>query len=602
MEIAVIDFETEGIQARPVYPPRAVGVAIKLPHRPAHYYAWGHPTGNNCTMHDAFRALRDIVRRGMPIVMHNAKFDLAVLSEGLGVDMPANHAIHDTMLLAFLNNPYEPTLALKPLAEKHLNLPPTERDAVRDWLVANRVCRANDKQWGAYIALAPGDLVGEYAIGDVDRTAKLFALLRAAVVGRNMGAAYDRERYLIPLLMENERMGVRVDIDALESDYSAYETAMGTAEVWLRDRLGRPDMNLDSDAQMADALESCGIVTDFALTATGKPSVSKATLTKDKFSDEQVFQVLGYRNRLQTCMGTFMGPWLETARKSRGRIFTNWRQIGATTGRMSSSPNFQNISKSWVDKPDGYVHPSFLALPELPLLRKYILPEEGHILIAADYAGQEVRVAAHFEDGALMEAYCADPRLDPHTFVQRTIKELTGRDYERRVCKMALFATLYGAGGTKLGSQLGISVAEGAQIKEALFAALPGIRAVDEELKHRAKIAAPFRTAGGREYFAEPPKFIDGAYRTFDYKCLNTIVQGSSADMTKAAMLRYDAMKRHGSLLLFVHDEIVLSVPEEHAQTEAAILINAMESAMPLDVPIIAEAKIGRNFASMETI
>jgi DNA polymerase-1 len=275
---------------------------------------------------------------------------------------------------------------------------------------------------------------------------------------------------------------------------------------------------------------------------------------------------------------------------------------------MSSTPNFQNMAKNWYDKPDGYRHPDFLqlpvpsgqAVPELPLLRKYILPEDGHVLVAADYSGQEVRVAAHFEDGSLMAAYNDNPKLDPHAFVRDAIKELTGRAYERRVCKVALFSTLYGAGALKLAEQLGCSQAEAAQIRQALFMALPGIREVDNELKQRARCGEPFRTAGGREYYCEPAKVVDGRYMSFEYKCLNTVVQGSSADMTKAAMLRYDSCKQHGNLLLQVHDELVLSVPVEHARTEAAILTNAMQDAMRLDVPVLAEAKMGYNFASMK--
>jgi DNA polymerase-1 len=595
----VFDMETEAIQPRPDYPPKPVSFAVKFPNRPTKFYAWGHPIGNNCSFEEAQTVLRHMLGRELPIVCFNTKFDMAVLEEGMGLSIPDACHIHDAMLLAHLSNPYEPTFALKPLAEKHLNLPPTERDAVREWLVENGVCKASDKNWGAYISLAPGDLVGPYAIGDVDRTARLFDKLYLDIERRNMVEAYDRERFLIPILHENEKRGVRVDLPLLESDFELYTEAMAKVEGWLRERLGVPDLNLDADQQMAKALRDNGIVKLFAQTKTGKDSVSKATLTKDKFTDEQVFLALGYRNRLQTCLSTFIGPWLTTAQKC-GRIYTSWRQLGAVTGRMSSTPNFQNMAKNWYDKPDGYAHPAFIDLPELPLLRKYILPEKGHVLIAADYAGQEVRVAAHFEDGALMQAYNDNPKLDPHDFVRGVIKELTGQNYERRICKVALFSTLYGAGARKLSEQLDCSQSEAAQIRQALFLALPGIKDVDAELKQRAKCGVPFRTLGGREYYCEPPKMIDGRHVAFEYKCLNTVIQGSSADMTKAAMIRYDALKKHGTLLLTVHDEVVLSVPAEHAATEASILIDAMQNAMTMDVPIIAEVKAGENFASMK--
>jgi DNA polymerase I len=95
---------------------------------------------------------------------------------------------------------------------------------------------------------------------------------------------------------------------------------------------------------------------------------------------------------------------------------------------------------------------------------------------------------------------------------------------------------------------------------------------------------------------------IDGRYCSFDYKLLNCLIQGSSADQTKAAMLRYDAARQHGTFLASVHDELLVSVPEEFAIDEAKILVDAMCAAMPLDVPVIAEAKTGPNFADLKEI
>ena len=593
MRYAVLDFETRAIAPRPDYPPVPVSFALRLPGREPRFYSWGHPSGNNCTYDEARATLATLLDRKLPIVFHNAKFDLAVMDERMGLQVPGWDLIHDTMILAHLSNPYEPTFALKPMAEKHLSLPPAERDAVRDWLIEHGVCRPNDKQWGAHIAEAPGDLVGAYAIGDVDRTALLFDKLHEDVTKRGMTAAYDRERALIPLLHANEKHGLRVALGSLEADYLVYSDAMARAEDWLRGRLGVPDLNLDANQQMAAALERAGIVTDFAMTATGKPSVSKATLTKDKFSDERVYQVLGYRNRLQTCLGTFMGPWLETARKN-GRIYTSWRQLGAVTGRQSSTPNFQNLIKSWrgFDMPEGF--------PVLPLLRRYILPDEGDVLIGADYSGQEVRVAAHYEAGSLREAYVENPKLDPHQFVVETIERLTGTRYDRHTCKTALFSWFYGAGVRTMADRLDCSEDSARMIRNALFMALPGIRDMDAELKQLARCNEPFTTLGGREYYCEPPKMIDGRIVSWEYKLLNYLIQGSSADMTKAAMLRYDSCRQHGRLLLTVHDELVLSVPAEHADTEARILTDAMENAMPMSIPLIAETKMGHNFAEMK--
>jgi DNA polymerase I len=487
MRYAVFD---EAIEPRPHYPPKPVSFALKLPGRATKFYSWGHPTGNNCTFEEARAALGNVLARGLPLVMHNAKFDLAVIEEGMGLAVPPAMLLHDTMILAHLSNPYEPTFALKPLAEKHLSLPPAERDAVRDWLVEHGIVKAGAKDWGAHISKAPGDVVEPYCVGDVDRTAQLFDKLYADVEKRGMVGAYDRERSLIPLLMANEKHGIRVDRWQLEADVRDYHYAMEDAEAWLRKRLKSPDLNLDADAQLAEALARCGVVASFAKTRTGRDSVSKKNLTFDKFTDKRVFLALGYRNRLQTALSTFMRPWLETAQASGGRIYTSWRQLGAVTGRMSSSPNMQNNPKDWYDKPDGYEHPTFLKLPELPLLRKYILPDEGEVLIDADFGGQELRVAAHFENGPLAEAYRANPKLDAHGFVEAEIAKVTSHVFQRRVRKAGLFLTLYGGGPKRLAEELRLPIDEATALWRAFKGALPGIWEMDEELKELAKLGA----------------------------------------------------------------------------------------------------------------
>jgi hypothetical protein len=172
--LIAIDFETEAIDNRPKYPPTPVGVAIAGdPNKAPVYYAWGHPTANNCDYDRARMELATYLEDPTcEYVFHNAPFDCSIIEEKLGLDVPWGR-VHDTMLLAFLTDPFG-ELSLKPLSEKLLGMPPDEQDSVRDWLVSHGACRANDKAWGAHIAKAPGDLVGTYAIGDVVRTLKLY--------------------------------------------------------------------------------------------------------------------------------------------------------------------------------------------------------------------------------------------------------------------------------------------------------------------------------------------------------------------------------------------------------------------------------------------
>jgi 3'-5' exonuclease len=170
--LVALDFESEAIEPRPKYPPKPVGLAVLVDGEDPVYWAWNHPIENNCTQDAAKSYLAALFQLDNEFVFHNAPFDCAIIEEQLGLKVPWER-VHDTMLLAFLNDPFG-ELSLKPLAEKLLGEPPTEQEAVRDWLIRHGVCRANDKAWGAYISKAPGNLVGTYAIGDVERTMKLY--------------------------------------------------------------------------------------------------------------------------------------------------------------------------------------------------------------------------------------------------------------------------------------------------------------------------------------------------------------------------------------------------------------------------------------------
>lgn len=627
-----IDFETGPIRNRPAYPPIPVGFSIMGPGAThSKYYAWGHPTKNNCTFERAQKVLQDVWNSSKPLLFHNAKFDIDVAQTHMGCGPLPWERIHDSMLLLFLVDPHSITLALKPAAEKWLGMPPVEQDAVKNWLLdhqgslreSGRLPKdvtlssasgpkpspsGEPQAWGAWICLAPGDLVGEYADGDVTRTRRLFDIMHQKVEEDGMLVAYGRDRELLPVLLDNERQGIHVDLEALREDAVRYTEAMATIDIYIRKRLGVPELNIDSNDKLADALESSGVVTQWSVTKTGKRSTAKDKMTPDMFNDKNVSMALGYRSRLATCLGTFILPWLKVATESGGIIYTNWSQVrqpsgggikGTRTGRMSSSPNFQNIPKNLDEKDDGYEHPGFLDVPELPRMRRYVLPDtESSVLLHRDYNQQELRVLAHFEDGALLARYQADPTMDIHTFVQQEIKRLTGTEFLRAQVKQVNFGVIYGMGYGALAKKINDTVEIARAIKKAQRRALPGMNELEREVKKRGANGLHVTTWGGRHYFAEPPKMIAGELKTFEYKLLNYLIQGSAADITKQALINYDKIKVHGRFLITVHDEINVSCPKKHAETEMALLRRAMEG-VKLDVPLLSDGKSGDNWGEM---
>jgi DNA polymerase I-like protein with 3'-5' exonuclease and polymerase domains len=258
-----IDFETERIEDRPRYPPKPVGVSIKLPGRKSKYYAWGHPVKNNCTKEDAMRHLRTAWESTAPMLFHNGKFDVDVAQEHMGLmDVYLDPLrVHDTQFILFLLDPHSFNLGLKPCAEKFLGMLPEERDAVAEWLVehqkelkADGLLPANTRvttgNFGAWISLAPGDLVAKYAAGDTDRTEALFNWGYPKVVELGMLAAYERECKLMPILLRNERQGMKADVKGLEQGLETYTAAMETVEKWLRKKLKSPDLDFEKDREL----------------------------------------------------------------------------------------------------------------------------------------------------------------------------------------------------------------------------------------------------------------------------------------------------------------------------------------------------------------
>lgn len=631
----VVDFETDPIEARPNYPPKPVGVSIRWPGKKSKYYAWGHYTGgNNCTKEDGLRALKEVWASPLRKLFHNAKFDYDVAMEHMDMPELPWDQIDDTTFILFLLEPHS-NLSLKPASERILNLPPDEQDAVRDWLWANRkrliaefpkVSQYVDAKGkplvnskakiGALIAYAPGNIVTPYANGDCDRTDGIFKWGWPQVVDRGMEEAYDREREIMPILLDNERVGVRVDLRSLRKDVNLYTSAKEAADAWLRKRLKSPSLNLDSDEDVAEALSRCKIVDDEAwtLTATGKRSVGKKNLLPDMYKDKRVASAFGYRNRLSTCLNMFMLPWEKQASaRPEPYVSTNWNQVrgvdrGTRTGRPSTSnPNFLNISKSWHDKDDGYVHPDFLGIEELPLVRRYILPDDGGMFCHRDYNGQELRLLGHFEDAALMAAYQEDPRMDVHDHVRQLIEDIAGLSYHRTQVKVTNFRRIYGGGApaTALALNVGMDVAK--ELLAAHSKALPGVKDLSAQITALSKSGEPITTWGGRQYYVEEPRFDPryGRHMTYEYKLLNYLIQGSAADCTKEAILRYHRDKRrNGRFLVTVYDEINASSAAEKnarmrrlaAEHELRVLKESMES-IECDVLMLTDAKLGVNWA-----
>jgi DNA polymerase I-like protein with 3'-5' exonuclease and polymerase domains len=640
-DIITIDFETKPIQDRPDYPPQPVGVAIKYGAEKSKYLAWGHAAGrNNATEEEAYHELAQIVGSDAGLLFHNAYFDLSVLHEYFGLALPEWSRVHDTAILAFLIDPHAITHGLKELAETHLGMRPEERDAIGEWAWEHRtrikeetdlrVTRSKNKKTGEYKVskvwqyywMAPGDLAGEYACGDVDRTFELFRYWMPHVAKLGMVSAYNREREVAPIFYQNEVEGMCVNREALEQDCSVYSDLVEYVEDLLRERLGDSGLNFDADVDVAAALSRNGIVNDedWSPTDSGEKWFAKnpgktildmppqyRSMSKDKlklkhYQDPEVFHVLGYRNRLQTALKMFMKPWRDQAAKTGGRIHTHWNTTrgasgGTRTGRPSTySPNFLNISKNFEGRPDRWEHPDFIdGLDHLPLVRKYIIADSpDHVILHRDFSGQELRIFGHYECGPLLAAYKRDPEIDVHQMVADKILELfPGTPLNRGKTKIINFQSLYGGGANALAGDLDIDIAEAKQFKAYHNQALPGRVALVDTITRLTRRGIPIRTWGGRCYLPEPARRVDGQMRDFTYKLINYLIQGSAADITKQAMIDWHKHPdREARFLVQVYDELNVVAHKDVAQKQMEVLREVMQ-APRIDVEMLSDGKIG---------
>jgi DNA polymerase I-like protein with 3'-5' exonuclease and polymerase domains len=628
-----VDFETEPVGGfRPdQYPPKPVGVSIRKPgDKKAHYYAFGHPTENNCTEAQAKAALAEAYATAPSVLCHHGKFDLDVAEKHWGLKLPDWERTHDTVFLLALNDPYASDFKLKSSAERLLNMPPEEQDAIREWAIEQKLMPKNKKEAGHLICKAPGKLVGAYANGDIVRTDGLFDLVHPLIQEAGMGPAYDRERKLMPVLLRNERQGVCADLKLLRAEAKKYGGAkdaekygdLGSlaggatdlAENWLRKRLKVKDLNVDSGDELAAALIKSKAANEdlFLRTPSGQMSTAKDSLV-GAVTDKRVLSVLQYLSKLGTAKGTFLLPWLREAEHTDGRVHPSWNQVrshgaggesGAKTGRLSAS-RFMNVPKPYMEKAGKYEHPSFVeGLPTLPLVRKYLLPDKGTVWGKRDYMQQELRVLAHFEDGVLLENYLANPNLDVHQLAAEMVSQMLGIPLVpdmRDKMKTIGFGLLYGMGLGALAERMGVDVATAKQLKKAYLAIFPGLEDLQDDLTKRGKSGLHLRTWGGRVYFAEEPRYVEkyGRVASFEYRLLNYLIQGSSADCSKEALIRYDERKKHGRFIVFVHDELNICAPQKAFASEMKILRDAMMS-VEFDVPMLSDGAFGPNWGDLQ--
>lgn len=611
------DFETEPIRDG-CGAPRPIGLAVQRDGSKPRYL-----TLRGSKAHEKIDAAASLLLDSgwsdpqRHFLAHNAPFDVAVAMAHLG--LPAPRAVmQDTMAQAFLLDPFRRRYGLKELAQDVLRIEPEERDVLREWVLAQRVQTPTGlrpiapSRWGAYIYLAPDKLIAPYAKADVSLTYALHKHQRPQIEkDEKLARAYRTECAMVAVLAELQETGLPVDVEGLTQAHLRWTMEHKRLEGWLRQSLGDPAINLRSAAKVMSALVAQGLLDAPLLTEKGNASL-RAEALRDSDVDRGWLAAWSAWTQRGKLLSTYSSVWLEALeRNGDGRLRCSWsstrgadgaRAWGARTGRLTSRPNLQNIPKR-MESEEALPKELKEVIGPAPQMRSYICPAPGAVLLQRDYSQQELRVLAHYEQRDLHKMYLDNPRVDVHERVRLLIQQRTGLSLKRDVVKMTGFSILYGSGAPGIARRLGVAFEEARDIRAGYLKALPGIKRVQEQLARLDASGQPYHTFGGRRYYVEETtEVIQGAARfggattarkrRWEYKALNYLIQGSSADCTKLAMIAYHQHSdRLGRLVCSVHDELWIEVDEKHVESEMALLQKCMES-VPFSVSMLTDGRV----------
>lgn len=508
-------------------------------------------------------------------VGQNIKYDLEVLrSYGVALQGP----LFDTMVAHYLLQP-ELRHNMDFMAEVYLNYETVHIDAL---IGPKGKAQKNMRE------LAPSE-VYNYACEDADITLQLKNVLQPKLVEAGVERLFNEvEMPLIPVLAEMECNGVRIDTAALKETSQVFTERMLQLEQEIYQAAGKT-FNVASPKQVGDILfGEMKIIDKPKKTKTGQYVTSEEVLQTLRSKHPIVAHILDYR-ALKKLLGTYVDALPKLINPRTGHIHTSFNQAVTATGRLSSSdPNLQNIPVRGEDGKE---------------IRKCFIPEEGCEFFSADYSQIELRVMAHLsQDANMLDAFREGYDIHAATAAKiynKPVSEVT-RD-ERTKAKRANFGIIYGITVFGLADRLNIERAEAKQLIDGYFKMFPQVQQYMEQAKETARANGYVETFFHRRRYLPDINSGNATVRAIaERNAINAPIQGSAADIIKVAMVRiFQRFQRENirsKMILQVHDELNFSVlPTEKEQVER-IVMEEMQAAYPLDVPLVADSGWGNNW------
>ena len=436
--------------------------------------------------------------------------------------------------------------------------------------------------------IAPEDAY-EYGAEDADITLQLRNVLEPKLKEVAMEALFwDIETPLIPVLADMELNGVRVDTATLHDTAEIFTERMNRLERHIYEEAGET-FNIASPKQVGDILfGKLQIMEKPKKTKTGQYVTNEEVLQSLRAKNPIVEDILAHRG-LKKLLGTYVEALPKLIHKRTQHIHTSFNQALTATGRLSSSdPNLQNIP---VRSEDGKE------------IRKCFVPEPGCLFFSADYSQIELRIMAHLSgDENMIEAFREGFDIHAASAAKIWHKEIADvTPEERKKAKQANFGIIYGITTYGLAQRMGIDNKEARMLIEDYFTTFPKVKAYMEQAKEEARQKGYAETLFGRRRYLPDINSKNGTVRGFaERNAINAPIQGSEADIIKIAMIRiwqrFKAENIRSKMILQVHDELNFSVYPEEKERVEKIVLEEMQGACQLKVPLTADAGWGNNW------
>jgi len=510
----------------------------------------------------------------VPKTGQNLKYDALVL-RCYGVEVKG--IAFDTLLAAFLLDPGARQLGIDVLSQKYLHL---------DKIPTAALIGSGKKQRSMFEVATPE--LTEYACEDADYALRLTHTLDPLLKKEKLDTILrDIEVPLLPILVEMEHTGVRLDLDYLEEMSKELERDLGRIEEDCYSLAGQR-FNLNSPKQLAEVLFDKLKLPVQHKTKSGR-STDVATLTLLAASHELPARLLDYRS-LAKLKSTYLDALPALVHPETGRVHTTFSQTVAATGRLSSAnPNLQNIP---------------IRTPVGRRIREAFVPGESDwVMFSADYSQIELRIMAHLSrDERLQAAF--DGAGDIHRETAALIYGVPVEDVlpeMRRAAKTVNFGIMYGQTDFGLAQELGIPRGEAHEFRQRYFQLYPGVKKFMDDTIKQCRKTGVVSTLLGRQRAIPDINASNRQAREFaERTAINTPVQGTAADMIKLAMIRTARRLRKQKLaarmLLQVHDELVFELPQSEIRALGPLVEEEMTRALPLSVPIIVDFSYGKNW------